>query len=331
MTLTLSRACSAALSVSTVAGLLLALHAPAAACSQPPTPASLAASAEAFVGPSAADMRPGQRPLDLAAHPVPPGAERAWLAKDVDMIWRVRSILPPTPSASAFFHALDARDTQKDTDLGFGLHLQTARVAGGYTTCFFTLVSQADAIVSLRAECTAQTPADEGIGPTLAEALGQGFSLQPGSSLVARAEYQSPAASADARAALDRALGAQAPVLADSLPRSVREAYERLMSPLEELAVGSSCGIVGRSPAGRDAMLTLIAAKRIDLLRNVLRGPNPGGRIYAAQALRQLRAMSPQDEAIVAALASSSTPVTLCNGCMFSEKTSADALQVKAH
>jgi hypothetical protein len=101
------------------------------------------------------------------------------------------------------------------------------------------------------------------------------------------------------------------------------------MSPLEELAVGSSCGFVGASPRGRDATLTLRSAGRVDLLRNVLRGPNPGARVYAAKALTKLGALRPEDANVVKSLTSASTRIVTCSGCMFMTGSSAEAFQTR--
>ena len=68
----------------------------------------------------------------------------------------------------------------------------------------------------------------------------------------------------------------------------IRTAYECLTSTdLKRSEYGWFCeyGTVGISPKGRQAILTLIKHNAIDHIREVLRGPNPEGRLYAADAL----------------------------------------------
>jgi hypothetical protein len=101
------------------------------------------------------------------------------------------------------------------------------------------------------------------------------------------------------------------------------------MSPLEDLAVGKSCGEVGWPPRGRDAESVLEKQRRVDLFRNVLRGPNPEGRVYAAQALTDLQAMRPEDGAVVAKLASLPIPIMTCGGCTYWHQSSAAALRYR--
>jgi len=60
----------------------------------------------------------------------------------------------------------------------------------------------------------------------------------------------------------------------------LKKAFDYLTSPIENWGVG------GRE--GEIAIDALVNANRIDLIENVLRGFNPGGRVYAALALLKL-------------------------------------------
>ena len=65
---------------------------------------------------------------------------------------------------------------------------------------------------------------------------------------------------------------------------SIKEAYALLINPLEN---SSFSDVV--CDHGRPAMDLLIKAKRTDLIENVLRGYNPGGRIYAVITLLRMQ------------------------------------------
>jgi hypothetical protein len=73
-------------------------------------------------------------------------------------------------------------------------------------------------------------------------------------------------------------------------PEDLSNAYERLASPLEHLVVGK-----GAEGWGYEEMSALLHAKRYDLLKQVLRGPNPEGRAYAALALQAAGALDASD------------------------------------
>jgi hypothetical protein len=173
----------------------------------------------------------------------------------------------------------------------------------------------------------------EAITPTLEQGLGSAFVRHPMSSsvtLLESAAFPAPAsAEAALRARLDRELGTLTAIDASTLSPDLSRAYATLMSPLEKLAVGVSCGRGEGSPYGRDAAAALRTAGRVDLLRNVLRGPNPEGRVYAARALAKLGATDDADAKIIAKLGSSSTPIQSCSGCIFMQTPSADALAGK--
>jgi hypothetical protein len=59
----------------------------------------------------------------------------------------------------------------------------------------------------------------------------------------------------------------------------------------------------------------------------VFRGPNPEARVYAVAALRQLKAVSASDRAVIDRLTALPLKVTNCVGCLFSKGTVAEALR----
>jgi hypothetical protein len=125
--------------------------------------------------------------------------------------------------------------------------------------------------------------------------------------------FDFPRKTAEARDALRRELGELLPV---EVPAELREAYELLLSPFETLDIGDNCYEGGEPPEGRVATRKLVAARRADLLRNVLRGPNPEARLYAARGLRELGALSGPDHAVTLKLRKLKLPLATCSGCM---------------
>ena len=112
-------------------------------------------------------------------------------------------------------------------------------------------------------------------------------------------------------------LGEMKPV---DVPSELKEAYEYLISPMNNSYVGEGgCGYGGSSLEGKSSVDTLVESRRIDLLENILRGYNPGGRVYAAIALSRMRkraALSPETQATLEKVINLDVPVSTCSGCI---------------
>lgn len=126
---------------------------------------------------------------------------------------------------------------------------------------------------------------------------------------------------------LAEALGPRASV---EIPETLRASYNILMSPFSELTVAAVCGIASTPTEGQSAMNQLREAGRIDLIRNVLHGPNPGARIFAAQALIDLagnqQRLDPADRATIETLRHLGIPIRVCRGCIISSITDLDSI-----
>ncbi len=116
--------------------------------------------------------------------------------------------------------------------------------------------------------------------------------------------------------------------LANSLGRCVpaeidpaqAEAYGLLMDPLLEHEYGTACYISMTPPGARIAIEALIAGSQYELVRSVLRSPNPEVRVYAVEALKrweqQGQAIQAADREAIEFLASRVTPISICEGCL---------------
>ena len=114
------------------------------------------------------------------------------------------------------------------------------------------------------------------------------------------------------------------PIAEVEVPPSLAAEYE-LLRGTEPLTHGWSCGVGGAEARGRRATEELIAAKRSDLLRNVLRGIDPTHRLYGVEGLVRLGAWTPADQRVIDA--SRGTTVDRCDGCMPSEPSFVDAVE----
>lgn len=79
------------------------------------------------------------------------------------------------------------------------------------------------------------------------------------------------------------------PILPLDIPPEIRPQYEYLISPFNNSDVTETgCGYIASVPEGKIAIDSLIESKRVDLVKNVLKGYNPGGRIWAAISLLRM-------------------------------------------
>jgi hypothetical protein len=106
-----------------------------------------------------------------------------------------------------------------------------------------------------------------------------------------------------------------------SIPPDLELYYQYLTNPLNDITVGNGgCGYPPDIPLGKEAIDALLAAKRYDLIENVLRGFNPGGRIYAVTALLEAKRngarLSFATDLTIKRIVNSPTPISTCTGCI---------------
>jgi hypothetical protein len=108
------------------------------------------------------------------------------------------------------------------------------------------------------------------------------------------------------------------------------DAYAKLTDPVAPLEYGWISGEGGDPAAGREEAERLLAAGDAALLRNVARGPNPEGRIFAAEALLRLeskgRKLSAAEAKLVDAVRALPVRVTCAAGCLVDRKLGPEAL-----
>lgn len=118
-----------------------------------------------------------------------------------------------------------------------------------------------------------------------------------------------------------------------TVPAALRDAYATLMSLDGALYIGPGiCGLGGSVLSGKQALDALYGQRRSDLLVNVLRGYNPGGRVYALIGLDQLRrnghVLSQQVLTTMEKVRNLDIPLSTCWGCIVNQGlTARDAIE----
>lgn len=111
-----------------------------------------------------------------------------------------------------------------------------------------------------------------------------------------------------------------------NVPPRLKNDYELLITLGRNSVVGQdACDYAGITPRGKEAIDAIVNASRPDLLANILKGYNPGGRVYAAVALTAMQrkgAKLPADTLhALEVVRNLDLLLDTCEGCSHSFKT----------
>jgi hypothetical protein len=248
----------------------------------------------------------------------------AYVQHDIEAMDRLRQLLPFEQETPQHFAAvLEVNEPDEVNPAGFGGTLFSIRKGHGYTTLFVTGFTVRGRLAWLRIGI-------EGNAPTwdvLREREMAAWTQAGGPAYTCDAdecvhEWHDEGVLNSYRNSVALALGAQRNV---QVPDSLKHYYDHLLSPFEGMVVApGSCGLPLpgeeiRPVPGREAINALVKARRIDLIENVLRGSNPGGRIYALLALQKLQRrgvpISPGTTATMRKVSNLDVAVSTCRGC----------------
>lgn len=230
-------------------------------------------------------MRPWVLALaSLAAAGEPLDEEMA--AKDTAIAKRIAAALPSGETKiEDFVRKLAPDDTDEDREIGFGARRLRLALFGGYTTARVTVIAWNGRVGPVEIRYDDVDPEDwSQLRDRIAPAYkGRDPAVSDTSLRVGVGHRADPAGFREARA---KTLG---PPLGIDPDPSLEKAYVLLWSPFSDLVYGTMYGEDGGPPPGREALETLVAHDRGEaLLDDVLRGPNPEGRLYAAEGLLRL-------------------------------------------
>ncbi len=215
------------------------------------------------------------------------GAEDAlrddWVAADVGAARRIAGALPET-KLPKFLEKLGSASTEEDRDIGFLARRLRLAVYGGYTTTWVTVVSWDGGVGPVEVSCDEEADVWAALRDRIAAEY-KGHEPEVGDTglrvrLGARADPEG------FRKERGKVLG---PPLGIDPDPTLESAYLLLWSPTSDLVYGWMHGEGGDPPDGREAAEKILAHEQGPaLLDDILRGPNPEGRLYAAEALLRL-------------------------------------------
>jgi len=250
---------------------------------------------------------------------------REWLARDIALCDKVTGILPVKPTKFAdFYAALHAIRSGSDPkppagrDIGFGGATHLFQFHGGHATVELRALVFDGRIAMMRAEY---------LGLTRDKWKSLKKELLPHWPANTRDELDGPQWNFVDQPTFDafeskvhQALGARAET---KVPPALAADYELLTDPFNDLRFGSMCGDGGDKPAERIAIEHLMGTRGGDWVGNVLRGDNPVGRVYAAEALlatQGIARLNQRDRDTIDAIKKLDIPIASCDGCGISDQ-----------
>ena len=253
-----------------------------------------------------------------------------WLRSDEKRIAQVRDALGRAELTVELLREIaGSSDVREDRAIGFGARRVRLSLYGGYTTIWVVILAEEpdeagrSRVAALAFEQRGSPETWAAVAPRLREAW-KGF---PATGALGEHDgwlaYERRDADriAELRARTEAALGT---VPATEVPSELAPAFELLTSPYEQLVIGRNCSYTGAPPPGAVEIRAIVAAGRFDLVRLVLRGPNPEGRVWAAHALLERGALDDADRRAIETLRALPLEIECCDGCEF-EHASFDA------
>lgn len=242
-----------------------------------------------------------------------------------EVIRSVRSILPLEGRSVEEVRTLNPKKlTLRAT--GFGATVVRGLLPGRLGNAMFAVVGHEGVVVSATITLSLHASTPDSVRAWAARALGSEFVGTDDGKLVL--SWSDTDRMQRMHAARQRVLGPSPSV---RVAADLTEAYAHLVSELGG-EIGSACGAAASPTQTHRMFRTIDETDDLDVLRSIMRGPNPEGRIYAARSLARRATdgsvqLTEQDEAAYAALSALSIPIRSCSGCSVREtELSADLL-----
>jgi hypothetical protein len=254
--------------------------------------------------------------------------QKEWLAKDTEALKLLSKVTPVENQTFESLEKILGEPTDQE-DRGFGARTFTFSKGNGYTHFSVTAFTFNNSVIHYNVGVGSSSKSWQRIKPIIIGAWKQNSILEfKESDSGIYYERNFPEVLEAYKDAVSNELGKMKPV---SVPANLKEAYENLISPTRNSVVGSGgCGYGGVTPQGKEDIDLIVAAKQVDLLENILRGYNAGGRVYAVLALLEMekRGLKLSEDAQngIRKISNLTIKIETCSGCMFTYRTAKEIL-----
>lgn len=260
----------------------------------------------------------------------PEKIEKKWLAEDIEALKLIPKLLPPETQTPEALIQIFGKESSYNEKVEFGAVNFGNGAALGYTSFGVSVYTFNNSLLSYEISTSASPQSWRLIRPYLTEAWKQNTQLpfQESESGIFY-KFTNEDVLREYKNSISRELGEMKPV---EIPKELKEAYEYLTAPFNEIQVSNyGCGYAATKVKGRKAIELFINAGRVDLIENILKGFNQGGRVYAAIALLEMKrkgaALKPETELTIEKVANLDISVSLCTGCFSYSKTAKEILK----
>lgn len=260
----------------------------------------------------------------------PEKIEKKWLAEDVEALKLIPKLLPPETQTPETLTEIFGAEKSYNQKIEFGATNFRGGLALGYTSFGVSVYTFNNSLLSYEISTSASPPSWQLIKPYIIGAWKQNTQLpfQENEQGIFY-KFTDDEALRKYKNAISRELGEMKPV---EIPNELKEAYAYLTAPFNEIQISNyGCGYAATKVKGRKAIELFINAGRVDLIENILKGFNQGGRIYAAIALLEMKrkgaALKPETELTIEKVANLDISVSLCTGCFSYSKTAKEILK----
>jgi hypothetical protein len=254
--------------------------------------------------------------------------EKKWLALDVEMLKAIPKILPPeAQTKETLAQVLGGKGFEQQVE--FEAKLFGNGSSGGYTLLTVSVYTFRGSIVSCRISSLTSKPSWLLIKPHLIEAWNR-YAQVPFQETDRGIfyEYVNEAVLREYKDSINREIGAMKQL---EIPAELKDAFDYLTAPFNNVQVSNSlCGYGATKVEGRKMIELFINAGRVDLIENILKGFNHGGRVYAAIALLEMKKsgvkLSDETEQTIEKVVNLKISVMTCAGCFGFSMTAKELL-----
>ena len=259
-----------------------------------------------------------------------------WVRLDKDNFNNIFSLLNNQRALAdkdLFLKSIIKLDIRETKDLGFGLTYFECAQYGGHVTTWISLLSFENAIIQYDIRYS------EDDFKIIAYLINQDAKLKSEIAFVADTTdtysfyYQDSSAFDKFKSHVASKLGL-IKLSPDNTDEKFASNYSILTNPINSYDFGTLCYESGVEPEGRKAINYFTSSNNISAIREIVKGYNPEGRLYAIEALltavnKKRTALTDEDNQLIKNILALDIPISACNGCIVSKSTAGDLLDAK--